>query len=288
MASGRSGGQKGGHKWRETRRCHHRPVDELRFGARVRAVRLRLGWRQADVAAKAGVSRYTVLRVEHGELGGMPISILQTVLRVLQIDLDLVPRWRGGDLDRLLDEGHALLGGDMATILQALGWVVQAEVSFSIYGERGSIDLLAWHPASRTLLVVEIKTSLNSVEETLRRQDAKVRLAARIARERFGWEALATASLLVLPDDTTSRRRVVRHDRVLGRAFPMRGRAARAWLRQPVGAPGLLLFLSDVHGANLRHGTAPRRRVRSPKSQPWGTGGGTGRTSGGNRASGGA
>ena len=250
----------------------------------MRAVRLRLGWRQADVAAKAGVSRSTVLRVEHGQLGGMPISILRTVLRPLEIELDLVPRWRGGDLDRLLDEGHALLGGGVATILGALGWIVQAEVSFSIYGERGSIDLLAWHPASRTLLVIEIKTSLNSVEETLRRQDAKVRLAARIARERFGWEALATASLLVLPDDTTSRRRVGRHARVLDRAFPMRGRAARAWLRQPVGAPGLLVFLSDVHGANLRRGGAPRRRVRPRKSQPSTAGGSTGRTSGGSGA----
>jgi hypothetical protein len=56
-----------------------------------------------------------------------------------------------------------------------------------VFGERGSIDLLAWHESSRTLLVIELKTELTSVEETLRRHDSKVRLAPGIARERFGW-----------------------------------------------------------------------------------------------------
>jgi transcriptional regulator with XRE-family HTH domain len=256
-------------------------MDDLRLGARVRAIRLRLGWRQSDVAEKAGVSRYTVLRVEHGRLESLPLAVVRNVLRALEIDLDLVPRWRGGDLDRVADEGHALLAGAMAAQLVAAGWMVQAEVSFSVYGERGSIDLLAWHPPTRTLLVIEIKTSLNSVEATLRRQDVKVRLAARIAKERFGWEARATASALVLPDTATSRRRVERHAGVLGRAFTLRGREARAWLRQPEGAPGLLLYLSDVRPRNLRSGIAPRRRVRPARSQSSAANGGPGCTSGG-------
>jgi transcriptional regulator with XRE-family HTH domain len=257
-------------------------MDDLRLGARARAIRLRIGWRQADVAEKAGVSRYTVLRVEHGRLEHLPLSVVRTVLRALEVDLDLVPRWRGGDIDRVADEGHALLAGAMAVQLVAAGWIVQAEVSFSVYGERGSIDLLAWHPPTRTLLVIEIKTSLNSVEATLRRQDVKVRLAARIAKERFGWDAKATGSMLVLPDTATSRRRVERHAGVLGRVFTVRGREARTWLGQPVGAPGLLLFLSDVRPRNLRSGIAPRRRVRRARSQPSAANGGSGRTSGNN------
>ena len=32
-------------------------------------------------------------------------------------------------------------------------WIVEPEVSFSIYGERGVIDILAWHPTSRILLL---------------------------------------------------------------------------------------------------------------------------------------
>ena len=255
-------------------------MDDMRVGARVRAVRLRLGWRQEDVADKAKVSRYTVLRVEHGRFDSLDLSTIRSVLRTLEIDLDLVPRWHGGDIDRLVDEGHALLAGVLTSILIADGWLVHPEVSFSQYGERGSIDLLAWHPATRTLLVIEIKSSLNNVQETLRRQDAKVRLAARIARERFGWDARATASMLAMPDTTTSRRRAERHNRVLGQVFAVRGREARAWLKAPIGAPGLLLFLADVRPTHLRHEIAPRKRVRRPKSQPSSPTSGTGSTSG--------
>lgn len=239
----------------------HPGMSNALLGARVRAVRMHLGLRQVDVAAKAGVSAAIVGRVEHDEIDRLPIRSLRAVLRAVEMDLHLMARWHGGELDRLMDEGHALLVGLMATRLEAAGWVVNPEVSFAVYGERGSIDLLAWHPASRTLLVIEVKTSLNSLEETLRRQDMKVRHAARVARERFGWQARATASMLVLPDDDVARRRVERLGAVLRRAFPVRGDQARAWLREPSGAPGMLLFVgSEVGSRRVR--IAPRRRVR--------------------------
>jgi transcriptional regulator with XRE-family HTH domain len=246
-------------------------MDDRHFGGRVRAVRLRLAWRQCDVAAKAGLSRSTVQRIEHGQLDSMALTHVRAVLRALDMDVELLPRWRGGELDRIADEGHAALVGLVADILENCGWTVVAETSFSVYGERGSIDLLAWHPPTRTLLVVEVKTSLNSVEETMRRIDVKVRLAPGVARERFGWEPISVGSLLALPDDSTSRRRVARHDPVLRRAFSIRGREAHAWLRSPVGSAGLLLFLSDALGASRIHRVAPRRRVRRGASQPSGS-----------------
>ena len=54
------------------------------------------------------------------------------------------------------------------------------------------VDLLAWQRATRTLLVVEIKTVLASSEEMLRRLDTKTRLGPIIAR-RFGWRPVAPA-----------------------------------------------------------------------------------------------
>lgn len=36
------------------------------------------------------------------------------------------------------------------------GWELVPEVSFSIYGERGVIDVLLWHPVARVLVVVEL------------------------------------------------------------------------------------------------------------------------------------
>ena len=118
-----------------------------------------------------------------------------------------VPRWSRGGLERLSlggarggagarrgagGDGAVARRGDRpgprrgprcawsrpsAALLEAEGWLTAAEVTYSGYGERGSIDLLAFHPATRTLLVVEVKTEIASVEETLRRHDAKVRLA---------------------------------------------------------------------------------------------------------------
>jgi hypothetical protein len=163
----------------------------------------------------------------------------------MDADLVLVVRWRGGDLDRILDERHARLGAQFVRRLEELGWTVHPEVTFSIYGERGSIDLLAWHSETRTLLVVELKSELTSIEETLRRLDVKIRLAARIAAQRFGWRARDVARILVLPDDRTSRRRVEAHRGLLERAFPSPPSEVRRWLRRPSRSIAGVLFVSD-------------------------------------------
>lgn len=219
-----------------------------------------MAWRQADLGARAGVAQDTVSRIERGRLESMPIGRLRAVARALDADLILTVRWRGGDLDRLLDEGHATLVGHVTQLLTALGWEVKPEVTFAVYAERGSIDVLAWHAASRTLLVVEVKTELVSVEETLRRHDVKVRLAARIAGERFGWQPFVVGRLLVLPDTSVARRRVARHGPVLMRAYPARSSTVRRWLRSPTGAIAGLAFVSDRTAAQA----VGRKRIRPP------------------------
>src|SRR4051812_35629681 len=111
------------------------------------------------------------------------------IAEALGVKLSVVASWQEAALDRVLDEGHARLVGLVAARLERRGWETHIEVSYSIFGERGSIDILAWHAATATLLVIEIKTELGSIEGLLRPLDAKVRLAAGIARDRFGWHA---------------------------------------------------------------------------------------------------
>ncbi len=139
---------------------------------------------------------------------------------------------------------------------------MRPEVSYSVFGERGSIDLLAWHDPSRTLLVVEIKTELASIEATLRKLDEKVRLARAVAGERFGWRPLAIAHLLVLPAASTPRRQVQRHAAVLDRAFPARGAVVRQWLTSPAGSIGGLMFVSATRTQRGRASRVSRRRIR--------------------------
>lgn len=145
-------------------------------------------------------------------------------------------------------------------------WTSKPEASFSSFGERGSIDALAWNPGTRTLLVIEVKTELTSIEETLRRHDVKTRLAPSIARERFGWDAVDVARVLVLPDDRTIRRQVERHDEILRRAYPLRGVELSRWLDAPSGAVSGLLFLSIDDGVGARQRLAPVSRVRRSRT----------------------
>lgn len=137
----------------------------------------------------------------------MPLDVLTSLFAALDAGLELRPHWNGAALDRLLDERHAALVERVGGTLRRLGWQVAMEVSFAHFGERGSIDILAWHVASRSLLVIEVKTAIGAMEETLRVLDVKVRLAPLIAGDRFGWiNAAAVSRLLVVPEDRTVRR----------------------------------------------------------------------------------
>ena len=240
-------------------------MDDQRVGRVLRALRHRLGWRQVDVASAAGLTQDDVSRAERGRMRNL--TKLRRHGAALDADVVIIIRWRGGEIDRLLDEGHASIAGWVVALLTKLGWEVQAEVSFAVRGERGSIDILAWHEPSRTLLVVEVKTELASLEETLRRHDTKQRLAASVGSERLGWERpKSVCRLLVLPALSTPRRHVARHAAVLDVAYRLRGEDARRWLRAPDGSPSLLLFVPVTRGTRGRRDDVSRRRVRRTRT----------------------
>lgn len=241
---------------------HDAGVNDIRIGRSLRAIRHRRGWRQQDVADRAGVSQDLVSNIENGRIDGVLLRRLRAVGRALDADVTIGVWWRAGEIDRLLDEGHAALSGQIAVWLERAGWEVRPEVTFAVRAERGSIDLLAWHAPSRTLLVVEIKTELTSIEETLRRHDAKARIAAVVAAEQFGWRSRSISRLLVLPDTSTARRRVARHEAVLGRAYALRSAELRRWLRRPQGAASGLLFASPTTGGRGRRWPISRKRIR--------------------------
>ncbi len=110
-------------------------------------------------------------------------------------------------------------------------------MTFAHFGERGSTDIVGLRRAASVALIVEIKTELTAIDDTIRRLDVKDRLAAEIVRERFGWKPTTVARLLVVLDGTTARRRVASHDRALQVAFPDRGRADAGLARRPARTP---------------------------------------------------
>jgi transcriptional regulator with XRE-family HTH domain len=174
-----------------------RDVDVGRVGRAIRALRVHRGWRQLDLAAAAGVSRTEVGRIERGERAGLRLDAVDAVAIALGASADIAIRWHGENLDRLLDEAHARLVDVVVERLRSLGWEVAVEVSFSRNGERGSIDVLAFNPRSRALVVIEVKSVTPDMQAMLAGIDRKARLGPVIARDR-GWNAAVVARILVI------------------------------------------------------------------------------------------
>jgi DNA-binding XRE family transcriptional regulator len=245
-------------------------MDAVRFGAALRAIRLRGRLRQEDVARRARVSRSTVARIETGSAGTLTIETLERIAGAVGARAELQLRWRGGDLDRLLDAGHAAMHEEMAKVFAGLpGWQPVPEASFSVYGERGVADVLAWHAVRRVVLVVELKTQLADLSEMLGTLDRKRRLAPLIALER-GWHPVTTSVWLVLADTPAVRARVAAHREVLRAAFPSDGRRMRGWLRDPHGRVTAMSFLRNVHPRGIRPGAQRVSRRPGRPSAPSG------------------
>ena len=232
-------------------------MDEIAFGRGFKALRIRKKKRQEDLAADAGVSRGAIARIEQGHAASVTVETLEKLAGQLGARVVCRLTWQGEGLDRLLDANHAAIVEQVVRILSGLGWDVATEVSFNHFGERGSIDVLAFHPETRVLLVVEVKSVVPDVQATLVTLDRKERLALEIARER-GWNAVAVGKLLVIRDERTARRRIAQHAATFGSAFPDRIARVRAWIRRPEPARPLrgLWFLTSESQA------VARQRVR--------------------------
>src|SRR5688572_12132802 len=132
-------------KWRLSRGRQTPDMEDQRFGSTIRAVRVRRGWRQSDLAARAGVSPATISRLERGHPGSLTLDMVRRVASALDVRVELVPRWRAGDLDRLLNAKHSQLHELVARWFakELPAWVLAPEVSYAIYGERGVVDIVA-------------------------------------------------------------------------------------------------------------------------------------------------
>ena len=209
------------------------------------------------------MSRQVVSRLEQGDLNGVTIRAVGRVVQALDATAELVVRWRGEQLDRLIDADHARVVEHTTALLGALGWATRVEVSFNHFGDRGRVDVLGFHADSLTLLVVEAKTNIGDTQDTHGRLDVKARLGPILA-ETVGWPPpKLVVPALVIAESRAARRVIAVHAGMFAR-FTFRGRPALAWLRRPTsGTPsGLLWFvnLPNSRGAGVKK----RVRLRRP------------------------
>jgi len=247
-------------------------VDDIKVGEVVRTVRRRRGLRQRDVAAATGVSQWSVSAVERGRLEQLTLGTIRRVCSALEIGTPLAPRWRGVELPRLLDARHAALVEEVVARLSALGWVTVLEYTFQHFGERGSVDVLAWRPDARALLVVEVKTDLDDLQAMLSAIDRKARLVPRLVAAERNWVASAGGAILVMPEGSTSRWQVSRHPAVFAAAFPARNNEIRRWIEAPTAAGplrGVWFLQSRARATGMEEvsKSGGSRRVRVPRNR---------------------
>jgi transcriptional regulator with XRE-family HTH domain len=243
-------------------------VDDVRLGNTLRMIRIRKRLRQVDVARRAGVRRELIGRIERFGPHDVRLQTFRAVAAALGVRVETKLRWQGGDLDRIVNEAHAALHEALAHHLSRLpGWTWKAEVSFSIYGERGVIDILAWHAEARSLLIIELKTELVDPQDLVGTMDRRVRLGARIAAQ-LGWVPRTVSAWVVLTDTRTNHRRVLRHAGLVKRAFPADGHGVRSWLIRPAGRISALSYWTGVRPGATRLAPGQPQRVRSRPTAP--------------------
>ena len=230
------------------------------LGRLLRMIRLRSNLTQGEVSARAGLSTSVISRIENGQAGRYRLATIQRHGDALGIRIEISAMGRGGEIARLDDEEHAAIVEWLARTLTGAGWLVDPEVSFSVYGERGRIDLLAFHPPSGTLLIVEVKTELVDLQDLFGALDVKARHASATAAAR-GWRTTRTSTLVAVADTSANRELVRAHGTLFGR-FERNAARIEAWFRRPrAAATSLLLYVAPEHGRRDAW-LATRRRVR--------------------------
>lgn len=239
------------------------PMSDVQVSRVFRAVRLRVRKRQQDVADEARVSRQVVSRIECAHLAQVSPAALRAVASALGIHLELTARWRGGDLDRMLNRRHAAIHEAALEIFAGHpGWQVVSEVSFNVWGERGIVDLVGWNEEHRALALGELKSEFVDPGELVGSMDRRQRLAAAIVESR-GWDPLVVGMWVIAADTRTNRRHLAASRRLLRGAFPADGHAMSSWLAKPTTPIRGLSFVSVPRVAGegkrvRRHSTRPR------------------------------
>jgi transcriptional regulator with XRE-family HTH domain len=219
-------------------------------GRMVRTLRTTIGWSQRDLGARARRSQSMVCLVERGALPDLTFStaaaLLQAMGARLVVDVD-APYL--ADHERQRDPAHARISSHVVGRLRRAGWEVRAEVEVGGDRSRGWIDIVAFQPASRIMLVIELKTEIHDLGQ-IERSLGWYEREASIVAHRFGWRPTRRIGCLFLLATQANDLRVAANRGSIEAGFPLRARHLAAILsgdEVPSEAAARAVALVDPH-----------------------------------------
>lgn len=210
-------------------------------------LRRTIGWSQAELARRAGLSQAWVSVVEAGKVKDLTFGAATRLVEamgarlVVGVDAPFL-----GDRRRQRDVAHVRAVGYVGRRLERAGWLVAREVEIGGDRSRGWIDLLAFHVDGGVVLVIEVKTEihdLGAIERSMGWYEREAWAAAR----RIGWRPRAVTGCLLLLATATNDDRARGNRAAFEQAFPVRAAditrlVAAPAPAQPRGARGVAMI----------------------------------------------
>jgi len=239
------------------------------IGKAIHGIRSTLRWSQRELSRRSGVSQSMISAVERSLAGDLTFASASRLLEAMGARLTIgVDAPYLGSRRAQTDPAHARLSGSVARSLVGQGWKVATEVEVGGDRSRGWIDILAYHPATRMLLVIELKTEIHDLGAIDRNLGWYQREAVAAAR-RLGWRPSRIHGSLLLLATTVNDESVRFNRESLARIFPARVNELSGLVRSGVGAniPGRSMAMVDPRSRRrdwLRPTTVDGRRSKAP------------------------
>jgi transcriptional regulator with XRE-family HTH domain len=205
----------------------------VRLGELVRDARQLAGWTQLTLACRAATCQSAISRIERGVADPLDLLVVERVLDALgfQASLDVDGRHLA-DRRRQRDPVHARMNGFIASSLERRGFRTALEIQVGDPSPRGWIDLLAFRPIDRALIVDETKGDLPDVG-AFQRSLAFYERNAREAANRLGWNPTRVIVLGTMLDSATIATRLVENQELIRRSFPSPVERLLGWIDDP-------------------------------------------------------
>lgn len=203
------------------------------IAAAVHGARTALGWSQAEVARRAGVSTSTVTRIASGSPEHVGLRAICAVLDALRVDARLLLDGPAVLTDRSQrDAVHARLCGHLAGRLSVLGWETALEVEVSEGRTHGFVDVMAFRRIDRAVICDETKSEVHDAGATVRTLRWYANHAWDAARA-LGWKPARVVPILTVLDSDDVASRLRENRPLMEAAFPVREGQLQAWIEDP-------------------------------------------------------